>query len=291
MPADNPTTNTQPQITDQTSSTNQSPDTQPSAVHESQVPASSSKGSKVITLPSSAMAQIKREEREKGRKAVVDEMTARAKRAGFASIEEMEKFVVAAKRQNKSQPAAQPTKGSAAPTAPTQAASGQTDDRSLRRLQKQHERVLEETRRINRARALEEKKRKAAERRASALEAEMELRTAAIRAGVRDVDYALEMLRRETAGKSAEDLKTFDEGEYFQKKLRQSHPYLYGIDEQPAHTSSAQSGAVRPAPNAPVGVPTSMPASNGAMDARKLTPDQWNETLRKLGIRHPASGL
>lgn len=250
---------------------------------------------KILTIPSNAMAKIKREERERGKKAVLAELDAQAKKAGFTTWEDMMKAATTKPTVQKTsvRPATQPVeKAQAATPAPT------GNDRAFRRAEKERERALEEVRRLNRARATEEKRRKDAERRVQAMEAEMTLRTAAVRAGVQDVDYALELLRRKINGKSADELKTFSEDEFFAKELRSSHPYLYGVTEIPANTSSQVAPKDAPKPPAPTGKPTQMPApaptGNGGgsmVDARKLSSQEYSELLQRYGIRNPSLGV
>ena len=251
---------------------------------------------KVLTIPSNAMAKIKREERERGKKAVIAELEAQAKKAGYSTWEDMMKAATTKKatpNANVQRPAAPP-----AQQAQPQQTGTVNVDRAARRAEKERERALEEVRRLNRARAAEEKRRKDAERRLQAMEAEMSLRTAAVRAGVQDVDYALELLRRKINGKTADDLKTFSEDEFFAKELRSSHPYLYGVTDVPANTSASVATKDAPKPPAPVGKPTQMPAPTGngtnggsAVDARKLSPQEYTELLTRYGIRNPSLGV
>jgi hypothetical protein len=251
---------------------------------------------KVLTIPSNAMARIKREEREKGKKGATIELEAQAKRLGFSSVEEMMKAAAQFKRSSKSGSPARPqatasaqrqeSKPAVVAPAPLEA---RPLDRSLRRSERDREKALEEVRRLNRARANEEKRRKDAERRLSAMEAEMTLRTAAVRAGVQDIDYALELLKRKVGGKTAEDLKTFNEDDFFAKELRSSHPYLYGITEQPANTSAG--GAVREAPKPAVRPAVQAAPSNGAVDAKSLTPAEYQKLLSQYGIKNPTLGM
>lgn len=223
----------------------------------------------VLTIPRRAMAKLKKEERERGRKALADELQARAVAAGFESWEDMVAAGEAAKKQgkpvtkqNKQKPGKQP------------------------QAQAREDLTLEELRRLNKANALEAKRRKAAEQKVQAMEAEMALRASAIRNGVQDVDYALELLRRKIRGKSAAELAEFNEDQFFGADLKKSHPYLYTTTDAPAHTApTSTEPAPKPAPTTP---PT--PAS-GAIDARKLTPEEYNALLKKHGIKNPTLGL
>jgi hypothetical protein len=241
---------------------------------------------KVITIPSNAMAQIKRDEREKGRKAVQLELEDRARKAGFSNLEEME---MAAKRaRNQQQPRQQAPVQITPQTA--NASTSVPSERNLRRAEKERDRALEEVRKANRSRAAEEKRRKDAEKRVASMEAEMSLRTAAVRAGVRDVDYALELLRRKIQGKSPEELRAFNEEEFFAKELRGSAPYLYGVTDSPVNTQTAATAAPPPAKGVPSTMPAPQPGAqqNGhgdPVDARRLSGEEYSKLLSKLGVR------
>ena len=252
----------------------------------------SSASAKVLTIPSNAMAKIKREERERGRKAAITELETQAKKAGFSTWEEM----MQAARSMKDTAARTAPQRQEASSTPNESASPEYQ-RAARRAEKERERALEEVKRLNKARANEEKRRKEAEQRVQAMEAEMTLRTAAVRAGVQDVDYALELLRRKINGKSADELKSFSEDDFFAKDLRSSHPYLYGVTDVPANTAPNASKDA-PKPPAPVGKPTSMPAPNpgnggngSSIDARKLSPQEYTELLQRYGIKNPSLGI
>lgn len=243
-------------------------------------PAQAGGEGKTVVIPTKAMAKIKSEERDKGRKAAQVQLEERARKAGFASAQEMEEFAMKARRQQ-SQPQA-PRAAAPAATTSTQAAP---IDRNLRRAERDRDRALEEVKKANRLRATEEKKRKEMERQLSSMQAEMELRTAAIKAGVQDVDYAISLLKRKVSGKTKEQIGVFDETAFFEKELRASHPYLYSVVDRPVSTAAA------PAPTAPKGTATSMPAQQptaspqGPVDARKMTPEQYNSLLKNLGVR------
>lgn len=286
----------QQQITDQSTTTTESVGATAQVV--SPAPTSAPPSAKVLTIPSNAMAKIKREEREKGRKAAMLELDAQAKRGGFGSWDEMMKAAAMAKKnggsnrnttqQVKAAPVAQP-----APT-PVPAQEARFVDRAARRAEKERERALEEVRRLNRARATEEKRRKDAEKRVEAMEAEMALRTAAIRAGVQDVDYALELLRRKINGKNVEELRGFSEDDFFVKELRSSHPYLYGVTDIPANTTAPVEATKARVTTTVQAKPTSMPAptnGNSMMDARKLSPQEYTDLLQRHGIKNPMAGL
>lgn len=245
---------------------------------------------KTIVVPTKAMANIKREERDKGRKAAQQELEDRARKAGFASAQEMEEFAMKARRSAQTAPAPR----AANPQQPTTPApAGAVPDRQLRRLERERERALEEVKKANRLRAAEEKRRKDAERQVVSLQAEMELRTAAVKAGVVDIDYAITLLHRHAKDKTPEERRAFDENKYFAEELRKSHPHLYGVVERPVHT------APQTQQQAPKGSPTTMPhagpppqnPANGntpdpgaPTDARRLSREEYDKLKARLGI-------
>lgn len=217
------------------------------------------------------MARIKRQERDRGRKAAEAAMEAKAKELGFDSMEDM---MAAAKTSTKIK---RRTANAGTPPTPEEPARRVDSD---------------ELRRVNRARAREEAKRKAAEQRVQALEAEVELRTAAAKAGVKDVEYAIELLRRDVRKKTEEELQSYDENAFF-TGLRKTHPYLFGVESAPAHSDPTPAGAAPTgdgAPPKPEGGDTPAPAPT-PVDARKMSREEYDALLKKHKIRNPSLGV
>lgn len=244
-------------------------------------------GGKVITIPTKALDKRLGKAREQGKKEAMAEMEAKARSLGFKSLAELEQAVT---RNRVVKPAAGSSAPRTEPTTPTTpgAVPAAPSTRSSRRLERENDRLLARVREHNRARANEERKRKAAEARNEALEAEMILRTTAIKSGVQDVDYGLELLRRKLTSLSADELRTFDEGKYFSEDLRKTHPYLYGVQERPAQTAAPetkQGGA--PPPKKPEKKPTEK--ENG--DVRSMPRDEYLTKLRGLGLNDPSAGF
>lgn len=270
-PDENPTTPTNPQVPDQPPAppAAATPPTPPPSVDEpdpapapaAEPPASSGA---VLTIPRAAMTKLKREQREAGRKSAFDEITLQAKKIGFNSWEEALEAARLSRRKPRAGAPAAPSPEPTPPSAPSN---------------------HEEVRRLNQQRAHERRLREAAERRNVALQAEMELRTAAARAGVQDIDYAIELLRRKVKSMTEAELEAFDENAYFKTELRKSHPILYGAVEAPAHTAPA---AEDPPPD-----PKDKPSDPGAtpLDARKMTREQFQDQLRKMKIKDPSLGV
>jgi hypothetical protein len=253
----------------------------------------------VLQVPTAAMTKIKAEERERGKKMHNAEMNRRAQALGFKTWEDMEAEMARKKARATRGAAPVATPKPATRTAPREPEIDPNDPdaeakrRSARRREK--ERYKEQLRVTSRARAQEERKRKEAEKRVASLEVEMQLKTVAIQHGVKDVDYSIELLRRELRAMDPAKRASFDEKKFFSDKLRNSHPYLYGTIEAPAHTAPTpivqQTTATPATTPTPATKPTQATGPNGTLDARKLTPDEYSALLKKHGLTNPSAGF
>lgn len=242
-------------------------------------PTTRAKDPAVVTMSSRTLADLKNKERAKGKRLAMSELQERAKKAGFASFEEMERAAARARQSNaRSEPDRQPVRTS----------NGQPNKQD-KRWDKEREQLLEQTRQLNRKHSTEEKRRKAAEKKLESMEAEKLLERAAIRAGVQDVDYALELLRRKLKAMSPEDMAAFDETKFFKEDLRTSHPYLYGIQERPATTGPGAQTAPK-GPQQPNAVKKDQ-AEEGdkKRDARNMSQDEYTKLLKQHGLTDPRS--
>ncbi len=239
---------------------------------------------KMVSVSTDTFAKIREEEKKRTEKAANDSLEARAKSLGFANAEEMFTAAESTRRpapkgdDTVTKPATQskpsPKPVPRVPVAPTRpAASASTIDRKAERWKAEKER-------LQRVNATEARKRKDAERTSDALRAEISLREVAIRAGVVDVDYALTLVKRELAGKTQEELKTFDEVKFFEG-LRTSKPVLFSVELRPAHTGSTATPPPAP-PKAPEIV--RQDPENKPIDARQMTREQYKAHLAKRGI-------
>ena len=171
--------------------------------------------------------------------------------------------------------------------------------RTISRLTAENQRLLDERRRLNRTRAQEEKRRKAVERERDGLRAEYDLRLAAVTAGVKDVDYAVHLLRQRLKGKTKEELEKFDEGAFFSTELRKSHPYLYDAKDVPADTGAnpaelAGKGGdgAPPPPKAGAGAGEAPPNQQAKpKSAQDMSDKEYKELLKKHGLSNPAAGM
>ena len=125
-----------------------------------------------------------------------------------------------------------------------------------------------------------ERRNRELKRQMAAKDAEMQLREVAVQAGVTDVDYAIRLMTRDLNGKSEDELKAFNEKEYF-SGLKDTRPYLFSIKEQPATTGNTTDEAP-PEPKA-TEVNTAA-AEGGKFDARKASKEEFDSRLRQFGF-------
>ncbi len=244
----------------------------------------------MVQLPQAAFTKLKASERERGKRAALEALEAEARSLGWASYAEMREAAAALKRapqqpQRQAQPQPQPQYEQPAP--------GELGSEDLEppqharsRQAQQVQRLLDDRRRLNRSVTHAQRKRVAAEQALAAQEAETALRVAAARAGVRDVDYSLTILRRKMEAMTEEDLHTFDEDQFFSQTLREEHPFLFGVEERPATTGTHGAAPTPATTRASDGAP--LPP--GSVDAKKLTREEYDRMLRERGLLNPAVG-
>ena len=238
---------------------------------------------KVISLPTDALGKLKAEERERGRReaarAQVTAQDAKAKEMGFGSHAEMLAFVEAKKKEAEAAKAAPPARSSSRPGA--------------QRLARDHAKWESERAQLNRALNMEAKKAKQMRRQLDATRAEMTLREQAARAGVQDVEYALHLLKRAYAGKTAEALAGFDESKFF-GGLREQHPHLFSIEKREATTGTGEVVAAAKAAEANVAPAPAKPPAKPELatpkDMRTVPKQEYRARLRELGLRDPSTG-
>lgn len=260
-------------------------------------------GGKNVVMPTSALGRLKQEARDRGKKEAMAELERQAKTAGFDSLQAMFATTAALVRgqgnaqpkangkqqsqQNRPQVQQQPTIEEQVPVqqyrSNQQQQNGQQHGRSWKE-QRRHEQQIERERKARdderRIRLQEEKRRKRAEQHTEALEAEMYLREQAIMAGVKDVDYAVTLLRRSIEGKSEKELAAYDEQKFF-ATLRDKHPYLFGEIVRPVTTGTGAGNA----PTSPTpGKVTQQTAVNAQVDAAKMNDKEFKEHLQKRGL-------
>jgi hypothetical protein len=231
------------------------------------------------------MSKLKAEERDKGRRMVIEDFDAKAQANGFKDHDD---FMAAVARLARTKPQQQPTEPKSGtnqqPTEPQQQPQASMSE-------EERAKYLSNVRRVNRARAREEKRRRELERELERKDVERLMERAAIRAGVQDVDYAMTLLNRKIQSMSPEEAKQgFDEEKFFNEELRKSHPILYGTETRPATTGTHGSAEPPKAPK-PGEAPPGKEGDNGMVDARDLSGEDYQKLLEKMGLSHPAGGM
>lgn len=215
----------------------------------------------------------------KGKREAMEEFDAQAKAGGFASVQDMFRFVGKMAQQQQAQPG-KPAKAQqqTLPEGEVEAPKVQQANSSRWERKLEHERRKAEAER--RTRLKEERRRKELEQVVNEKEAEMVLRQEAVRAGVTDVDYVVSLIRRDLEGKPVEELKGFDESKYFES-LRQTRPHLFNEVIRPANTGNGSGN--HPTPPNPASVAGQ---GNGqAPGVRKMSAKDYQDYLRKRGIQ------
>lgn len=258
-------------------------------------------GQKVLQLPERSLGKIKREEREKGERRAREALEQQAKAAGFTSIEEM----IQAASKRKTEPAArgqQPARTEtqdrqAQPQTNGQGNGGGVSRREYERLQRENQDLQEKLRVATRDKMRAEKRQRITAKEALEEQARLELKVEAVMEGIKDPDYAVELVRRkvpqqaegETTKAYYDRLSAIDQKKMF-GELRDSHPYLFGEVVRPASTGNGGAitqekspGAAAKPQNAAGQPPPSAPGGNGK-SARDWTTEQLNKSLTDMGI-------
>lgn len=236
---------------------------------------------KTVVVPTSAMKRIKEEEYARGQQTALDEL---AKSAGYASHTEL---VQALSQLKKAPPAQAAPQQRPAPVADEpnddpakDLANAKNERREEGKYQRQLEKVLNERNRYASSATEWQRKAKEFQADADATRAEMHIRTIAAQTGVQDIDYAVILFSREVERLTPQEAETFDEKVFFEG-LRKAKPLLFGEVVQPANTGTGVGGA--PKPPAPAAV-RAQNGANGAVDVRKMNPQEYQAHLAKRGI-------
>lgn len=251
-------------------------------------PSGTAGGGKVQIIPQHAIGEMKREQREKGKRQALKELEEKAKAEGFSSVDEMIQFASESrKKQGQRQAAPQPTpQARREPTQPKPVQNppkNRQDRQAMDRSDRDLRRVQEENARLKQKAQNEERRRREADKARQAAEARSELERSAVAAGVQDVDYAVHLLEKHVRGLSEEAIEAFDESKFFED-LRTEKPHLFGVTHVPATTGTGP-GNARPV--------SAARATNGTVtqpDAMKMSREEYQEHLRRrgLGIALPA---
>jgi len=226
------------------------------------------------------MKNLKAEERERGRVDAMRALDAEAQGLGFASHAEMKAFVQQTRAGNT--PPAQAAPPASEPTQDPSSLASQKE----RELTVARDKALDEKKRMNRAAAKAERENRQLKQQLIEQEVSTELKLAAKDAGVVDVDYAVEVLKRSIKGMSEAELQGFDESKFFREQLRQSHPHLYQVDQRPVTTGTGNTSTAKPgAPSKTVD-----PNASSKVDAKAMSSQDFQALLRKRGLSDPATG-
>lgn len=273
--------------------------TPPSIVLPTEEPKTEDKSGKLVELRTSDFKKLKEKEREEGRKRAFADLNSRAIGLGFSSIEEMfdsheqgdisdidddlideeddemATITTKSKKTTKNTSARRSSNNSS-----TNGKSGTSvSPRKARQLERENEKLRERNEKATRQWKTSEKRRRDLQRKLDAKDVEMELREQAVLAGVTDVDYALRLLSRRLAGKSEEDLASFDEKQFF-TDLKESKPYLFGEQVVPATTGNGSSED----PPAPSSDEVNKDSEAGHFNARTASREDVDKRLRSLGL-------
>ncbi len=258
---------------------------------------------KVHEMPEAAFKKLKEKEREKGRKAAMAEFAQRAKDAGYdspdaayaeinklnARLEELSRKPEP-KEENTDMAHTKTRSAKKSPAQPRRSSGRNKGNRmedsksakEIARLERARSKASEKWRR-------EEKRRKLAERKLMAKDAEMEIRQIAMDAGITggdDLDYAVTLMARNLQKKQKE--KGFDMSEYsetdFFEGLKEKRPYLFGEKIVPATTGTGAGNEDTPLEPKPGEVITKN-AEDTHFDATKAEPEEVRARLRELGLQ------
>lgn len=247
---------------------------------------------KVISVPTSAMKKIKDEAAAAALTARQQELDADAQELGF---KDHASFIQAQKEARKA--AATAATAQTEPKAePKPEAKGNTEADRLKQLEEENatlkgklETTLEEKKRLNRQHNRQMRELQKLRDDVTNQQTESELKLAAQAAGVIDTDYAVSVYTRAIQSMSEEELKGMDESKFFGETMRKTHPHLYAATERPINTGTKNDPVVRQPATGGGGDPPKTD-SNGKVDARKMTPQEFSELLQKRGISAPTSG-
>lgn len=247
----------------------------------------------IHTLSAQSIKRMKEEQRKKGEDAANAQREADAKKRGFLSYQAMLDHMDSLRGQRPPKaprgggngPPGDPSDDPAAPLA-TDPPNTPISRKGAGRWDKEINRLTRslETERAGRLELTNRSKRLQGE--LDALQARSALEKTAIRAGVRDVDYALLLLQRHLEGARLSDdqLEKFDYTAFFEG-MKKSHPYVFGEVVKPANSGNPNNEPPPPPPGNP-------PPGGGGVnfmakdDKGKLKVDDatYREQLRKRGL-------
>lgn len=234
-------------------------------------------------MPTAAVGRMKQEQRALGKKEAQADLDAKAKAAGFSSLDEaLSAAAEHKKRGSIQQPRNDQRNQNGRPANGNGASNGAPNPNGGNRRDNKTQQVLERERR---QRIHAERKAKEAQANMDAESARFSLERSAWGKGIRDTDYAITLLTRHCEGLTDDDLNKFDEALYFDG-LRKTHPFLFGEVNVPANSGVGGNGA--PPPPDPAAAARGSGA--GAPDVRKMNKVEYDAHLRAKGYTPPSAG-
>lgn len=254
----------------------------------------------IQVLSTAAYKRMKEQAMQRGRKESENAFNEKLRSLGYSSFDELVNALNSGERQ-KTRSREEDLTEELVDEQPKQTARPQQNNREAQKMangkQQQQQsasatdrekQILRQQAERHRQRMIEEaRRRRELERSLEAKEAEMAIRETAMQAGVRDIDYAVNLLARNLESKSEEELAAFDEKQFF-SGLRNTHPYLFGEVSRPATTGPGV--GVQPAPMKP-GTVAQTTAQNSQVDARKMNQSEFQEYLRAKGLSSPNGSI
>ena len=239
------------------------------------VPPVATPASRKVELDARALAATKRSARDEGRKLETERLTKLAQERGYKSLEDML---------------------AAAPSMQSQPDAGATTE------EKAHLPAAKRLKLLETENAMLQKKYARQGQALKDLQTEVALRQHAYDSDVKDVDYAVALLRRKVGTMAPAELKTFNPGDYF-ASLRGQHPYIFRsapVSEVPTPIAPVAEPIVdKPVSTSPTGrmpqasSPTpprpadSERAETPVIDTMAMSPEDYRAYLRSKGIRDP----
>lgn len=261
-------------------------------------------GERMLTVPVSAFKRLKDEARTKGRTEAMDELTTRlqalAKQGGFDSIESA--FGALAKLNAGANTAGtanatttadtEATAGDDPPEPPTeQAAEAKAKPARQSAVAAAADKIdadwAKERERLRRRLDSETENRKALEARIAANEAANELRVAAVKAGVEDVEFAMHLAGKYLSSADDAALAEFKAAAWFES-LRKERPALFAAQRRTIDTGNTRSdedGATLSPEEA-----ARAHAEANKTDANSMSREAFNALLAARGLRQPTVG-
>lgn len=219
-----------------------------------------------------------------GERAAQTALEARAKAAGFTSVDAMFENMQARRTGGGGQGgdrSRQGGNGGDRQNGDQQRRAGGAqgrDPKADREIERERKRAED----AERATRVEAKRRKDLQRKLDAQEATAALERIAVSKGIRDTSYAIHLLNQHLADKPEAEIDAFDEAKFFEG-LRPTHAHLFGETVVPATTGTGGGAAGTP-PATTAEETARRNAAAGQVDVMKMDPKQYEEHLKKRGI-------